>query len=72
MDSDNLKNTSHSPTLECYDDELDLRDLILVLWNYRKLVVGIFLASLLIGAIISFAITPVYQVKAKISLVITL
>jgi len=68
MDSDNLKNTSHSPTLECYDDEIDLRNLILVLWNYRKLIVGIFFASVLIGVVISFAITPVYQVKAKISL----
>jgi len=66
MDSDNSKNTSPSP--EYYDDEIDLRDLILVLWNYRKFVLGIFLASLLIGAVISFAITPVYQVKAKISL----
>jgi len=66
MDSDNSKNTSPSP--EYYDDEIDLRDLTLVLWNYRKFVLGIFLASLLIGAVISFAITPVYQVKAKISL----
>jgi len=67
MDNDNSLNTSSTLSPE-YCDELDLRDLILVLWNYRKLVVGIFLASLLIGAIISFAITPVYQVKAKISL----
>ena len=66
MDSDNSKNTSPSP--EYYDDEIDLRDLILVLWNYRKFVLGIFLASLLIGAVISFAITPVYQVKAKMAL----
>ena len=68
MDSDNSKNTSRSPSREYYDDEIDLRDLILVLWNYRKLVLGIFLASLLIGAVISFAMTPIYQVKAKISL----
>jgi uncharacterized protein involved in exopolysaccharide biosynthesis len=68
MDSDNSKNTSPSPHSDCYDDEIDLRELILVLWNYRKLVLGIFLASVIIGAVISFAITPVYQVKAKISL----
>ncbi len=68
MDSDNSNNTSTTPSREYYDDEIDLRDLILVLWNYRKLVLGIFLVSLIIGTVISFAITPVYQVKAKISL----
>ena len=67
MDSDNSNNTSTTPSREYYDDEIDLRDLILVLWNYRKLVLGIFLVSLIIGTVISFAITPVYQVKAKIS-----
>jgi len=68
MDNDNSKNTSLSSYPQYYGDEIDLRDLILVLWNYRKLVVGIFIVSLLIGAVVAFAITPVYQVKAKISL----
>ena len=68
MDSDNSKNTTTTPSKEYYDDEIDLRELILVLWNYRKLILGIFLASVLIGTVISFAMTPVYQVQAKISL----
>jgi uncharacterized protein involved in exopolysaccharide biosynthesis len=68
MDSDNSKTTAPSPSRDYYDDEIDLRDLILVMWRYRKFIVGIFLASLLIGAVVSFAITPVYQVQAKISI----
>jgi uncharacterized protein involved in exopolysaccharide biosynthesis len=56
------------PNTDVYDDEIDLRDLILVIWRYWKLIVGIILAFLLIGAVVSFAITPIYQVKAKISI----
>ncbi len=51
-----------------YEDEINLRDLIGVLWNWRKLILAIFLVSLLIGAVYSFAATPVYQVQAKVSL----
>jgi uncharacterized protein involved in exopolysaccharide biosynthesis len=68
MESDNPKTTVPSPSRDYYDDEIDLRDLILVVWRYRKLIVGLLLASLLIGAVISFAITPMYQVQAKISI----
>jgi uncharacterized protein involved in exopolysaccharide biosynthesis len=68
MNCDNSKMTASPPSRDYYDDEIDLRDLILVMWRYRKLIVGIFLVTLLIGAVISFAITPVYQVKAKISI----
>lgn len=68
MDSDKSKHAVSCPSTNHYDDEIDLRDIIVVLWNYRKLIVGIFLASVLIGAVISFVITPVYQVQAKISL----
>lgn len=53
---------------DVYEDEIDLRDLILVLWKWRKLILAIFLASLLIGTVISFAVSPVYQVQAKISI----
>lgn len=57
-----------SSSTDVYEDEIDLRDLILVLWKWRKLILAIFLASLLIGIVISFAVTPVYQVQAKISI----
>jgi uncharacterized protein involved in exopolysaccharide biosynthesis len=66
--SNNSKTASPSPSIDYYDDEIDLRDLIFVLWRYRKFILGIFLASLLIGVVISFMSTPVYQVQAKISL----
>jgi uncharacterized protein involved in exopolysaccharide biosynthesis len=56
------------PNTDVYDDEIDLRDLILVIWRYWKLIVGIILAFLLIGAVVSFAITPIYQVQAKMSI----
>jgi uncharacterized protein involved in exopolysaccharide biosynthesis len=65
--SDNTKNKAPNLSTDTYD-EINLRDLILVIWRYRKLIVGLFLASLLIGAVVSFAITPVYQVQAKISI----
>jgi uncharacterized protein involved in exopolysaccharide biosynthesis len=68
MDRDNSKTASPYLSTETYDDEIDLRDLILVIWRYWKLIVGFFLVFLLIGAVISFAITPVYQVQAKISI----
>ncbi len=53
---------------DVYEDEINMRDLISVLWNWRKLILAIFLVSLLIGAVYSFAVSPVYQVQAKISL----
>ena len=58
---------SYSST-DVYEDEIDLRDLLLVLWKWRKLILAIFLVSLLIGAVYSFAVSPVYQVQAKISI----
>ena len=58
------------PNTDVYDDEIDLRDLILVIWRYWKLIVGIILALLLIGAVVYFAITHIYQVQAKMSIVI--
>ena len=66
MDRDSSKIESHALSMDHYD-EIDLNDLILLLWCYRKLILGVFLVSVLIGVVISFAITPVYQVKAKIS-----
>ncbi len=57
-----------SPGRDIYEDEINLRDLLLVLWNWRKLVLAIFLVSLVIGTVLSFAASPVYQVQARVSL----
>lgn len=51
-----------------YEDEIDLRDLLLVLWRYRKMIIGIFLAAVLAAGVLSFTMQPVYEVQAKISL----
>lgn len=68
MSNNATKNAVSHPSTDSNEDELDLRDLIRIIWCYRKLILGIFLASLLIGAVISFATPPVYQVQAKISI----
>ncbi len=68
MSNNTVKTPVSYPATDVYEDEIDLRGLILVIWSYRKLIFGIFLASLLMGAVISFAIPPVYQVQAKISI----
>jgi uncharacterized protein involved in exopolysaccharide biosynthesis len=57
------------PNTDVYDDEIDLRDLILVIWRYSEAHSGDhFSITLLIGAVISFTITPIYQVQAKMSI----
>ncbi len=66
--SEKSKSTRSCSDIDVYEDEIDLRDLILVLWNWRKLILVIFLVSLLIGTVFSFAVSPVYQVQAKVSL----
>jgi len=63
-----VKSAASSPGTDIYEDEINLRDLLLVLWNWRKLVLAIFLASLVIGTVFSFIASPVYQVQAKVSL----
>lgn len=52
----------------CCEDEIDLRDLLLVLWRYRKVIIGIFLFAIVVSAVFSFLLPPVYEVKALISL----
>jgi uncharacterized protein involved in exopolysaccharide biosynthesis len=51
-----------------YEDEIDLRDLLLVLWRYRKMILGIFLAAVLAAGVLSFTMQPVYEVRTKVSL----
>lgn len=63
-----MDNTEPVEHLDTDVDEIDLRELILVLWRYRKLILGIFLASVLLGTILSFAFPPVYEVRTKIML----
>jgi uncharacterized protein involved in exopolysaccharide biosynthesis len=50
------------------EEELDLRDLILILWKRRRLIVGVFLAAVVAAAAISFAIPPTYEVSTIIAL----
>lgn len=53
---------------EIADDEIDLRDIILVLWRHRWFIIGIFLVSVLAAGIVSFAQAPVYEVRTVIDL----
>ncbi|WP_353928806.1 Wzz/FepE/Etk N-terminal domain-containing protein [Desulfofundulus kuznetsovii] len=50
------------------EEELDLRDLILILWKRRRLILGIFLAAVFAAAAISFIIPPTYEVSTIIAL----
>ncbi|MCS5697203.1 Wzz/FepE/Etk N-terminal domain-containing protein [Desulfofundulus thermocisternus] len=50
------------------EEELELRDLILILWKRRKLILGIFLLAVLAAAAVSFAIPPTYEVSTIIAL----
>ncbi len=58
----------NSYSKDYYEDEINLKDLINVLWKWWKLILAIFLVVLSIGAIYSFTATPVYQAQVKISL----
>jgi len=51
-----------------YDDEIDLRDLVLVLWRYRWMITGVFLLAVAAAAAISFLLPPVYKVSTTIAL----
>jgi len=59
---------SPAPAREIPDDEIDLRDIILVVWRYRWFIAGVFLVSVLAAGIISFATAPVYEVRTVIDL----
>ncbi|HHW41623.1 MAG TPA: hypothetical protein GXX19_10850 [Syntrophomonadaceae bacterium] len=68
MDHQGEKQTAQLRPEMYYEEEIDLRDLLLVLWRYRKMILGIFLAAVIAAAVLSFVLPPVYQVKAVISL----
>lgn len=50
------------------EEEIDLRDLVLVLWKNRLLIIAIFVAAVLAAGIISFLMPPVYSVSTIIAL----
>lgn len=50
-------------------DEIELRDLVLVLWRYRKMIVALFLIAVLTSGLISFLVQqPVYVSSATLYL----
>jgi len=50
------------------EDEIDLRDILLVLWKNRLLIVGIFLIAVVAAGAISFAMPSVYRVSCIVAL----
>ncbi len=55
--------------MERYTDEIDLQELILVLWRYRKMILILFVAAVLTSGLISFfVLPPVYESSATIHL----
>lgn len=50
---------------DSHSDEIDLRDLILTLWQSRLLIIGITLLVLIGAAIYAFTTTPVYETQAQ-------
>ncbi|NPV29924.1 MAG: hypothetical protein HPY58_09795 [Firmicutes bacterium] len=55
--------------MPAYEEEIDLRDYLLVLWRCRGLILGILLAAVATSAVLSFfVLAPVYEVGATISL----
>jgi capsular polysaccharide biosynthesis protein len=50
----------------CHEDEIDLREIINVILKRKKLILGIFLASVIITAIVSFVIPKTYLSTAII------
>lgn len=68
MDHPGEKQTAQLRPEMYYEEEIDLRDLLLVLWRYRKMILGIFLAAVITAAVVSFLLPPVYEIKSTISL----
>ncbi len=46
------------------DDEIDLRDIFMVLWKRRILIIGIFVLAVLVAGAISFSTPSVYRVSS--------
>jgi len=49
-----------------YEDEIDLRSYIEVVVKRRKLIIGIFLAAVVLAAIVSLILPKIYQASASI------
>lgn len=53
--------------MQYYEDEIDLRELIMVLWNRKKMIISLTLIVALIAGLFSkFVISPVYDTKLNI------
>lgn len=53
--------------MQYYEDEIDLRELIMALWKRKKLIIGLALVvALLAGLFSKFVISPVYDTKLNI------
>lgn len=48
--------------------EIDLRDIFLVLWKSRFLIIGIFMIAVLVAGVISFTTPPIYKVSCIVTL----
>ncbi|WP_366922151.1 Wzz/FepE/Etk N-terminal domain-containing protein [Metallumcola ferriviriculae] len=53
---------------EYYQDEIDLREIILVLFKWKWLIIGITIAAIIAAVVVTGLITPVYQTSAKLKL----
>jgi len=42
------------PAYPPYEDEIDLRDIVLTLWKHRTLIAAVFLAAVLTSGVLSF------------------
>lgn len=54
--------------LENYEQEIDLREIILVLLKWKWLIIGITIAAIIASVVLTAMITPVYQTSAKLKL----
>ena len=60
-------NENQNNVLQHVDDEIDLRELIMVFWRQRKLIITITLiAAILTGLFSMFVLSPVYDTKLNI------
>ena len=50
------------------EDEIDLRDIFRVLSKRRLMIMGVFVCSILVAGVISFAVPPVYKVSSIIAI----
>ncbi|MBO8169570.1 MAG: hypothetical protein H0Z35_10350 [Thermoanaerobacteraceae bacterium] len=51
-----------------FEQEIDLREIVLVLLKRKWLIIGLFVAAVIISAVASSFMTPVYKVTAKLEL----